>query len=106
MDAFQADQLERERAASGRLYLEFLRRESMSLGLYTLEAGAADPQTPHAEDEAYVVLSGHGQIMVAGESRAVGPGSVVFVEQGVEHRFHSITERLEIVVVFAPAESG
>ncbi len=106
MDAFRADELERRRADSGDRYLEFLRRDSMSLGLYTLEAGADDTQTPHAEDEAYVVVAGRGQIMVDGESSEVGPGSIVFVGRTVDHRFHSITERLEIVVVFAPAESG
>jgi len=30
----------------------------------------------------------------------------VFVSAGAEHRFHDITERLELLVVFAPAESG
>jgi hypothetical protein len=30
----------------------------------------------------------------------------VFVGKRVEHRFHSISERLELLVVFAPAESG
>jgi len=29
----------------------------------------------------------------------------VFVEAGVEHRFHTISEDLSILVVFAPAES-
>ena len=106
MDAFRADELERRRADSGDRYLEFLRRDSMSLGLYTLEAGADDTQTPHAEDEAYVVVAGRGQIMVDGESAEVGPGSVVFVGRRVDHRFHSISERLEILVVFAPPESG
>jgi mannose-6-phosphate isomerase-like protein (cupin superfamily) len=106
MDVFETSQLESERAASGELYLEFLRRESMSLGLYTLDAGAEDPQTPHDEDEAYVVVAGRGAIMVDGENRDVGPGSVVFVGKGVEHRFHSITEQLQLLVVFAPPESA
>ena len=106
MDSFETSQLEAERAASGELYLEFLRRDSMSLGLYTLEAGAEDPQTPHDEDEAYVIVAGRGAIMVAGENQEVGPGSVVFVARGVEHRFHSIAERLQILVVFAPPESA
>ena len=32
----------------------------------------------------------------------MGPGSVVFVGTAVEHRFHSIEEDLEMLVVFAP----
>lgn len=105
MDAFEIPDVETARAAAGRLYEEFLRVESMSAGLYVLDAGATDPQTPHAQDEIYYVISGRGQIEVAGESRAVAPGSVVFVGKGVEHRFHSIDERLELLVLFAPAES-
>ncbi len=106
MDAVELPQVEAERAASGRLYREFLRYPAMSAGLYVLEAGADDPQSPHAEDEIYHVIAGRGQIRVAGEDRPVGPGSVVYVPATVQHRFHSITERLELLVVFAPAETG
>ncbi len=105
MDAFELPQVDAERAASGRLYREFLRHPSMSAGLYVLEAGGEDPQSPHAEDEIYHVVAGRGQIRVAGEDRAVGPGSVVYVPATVDHRFHSIAERLELLVVFAPAET-
>jgi len=105
MDAFDIADVEAARAAAGRLYEEFLRVESMSAGLYVLEPGATDPQTPHQQDEIYYVISGRAQIEVAGESRAVAPGSVVFVAKHVDHRFHSIEQRLELLVLFAPAES-
>ena len=78
----------------------------MSLGLYVLDAGAEDPQSPHDEDEVYYVVAGRAAITVAGERRDVAAGSVVFVSADAEHRFHDITERLELLVVFAPAESG
>jgi len=106
MDAFEIADVEASRVAAGRLYEEFLRVGSMSAGLYVLEAGATDPQTPHAQDEIYHVISGRAQIEVDGASRAVQPGSVVFVAKGVDHRFHSIKQRLELLVVFAPAESS
>ncbi len=106
MDVHDIGEVERARQAAGGLYREFLRQPSMSLGLYVLEAGADDPQTPHAEDEVYYVTSGQATVRVDGRDNPVGPGSVVFVGQRVEHRFHSITERLELLVVFAPAESG
>jgi mannose-6-phosphate isomerase-like protein (cupin superfamily) len=105
MDAFEISQFESQRAAAGRLYQEFLRVPSMSAGLYVLEAGAEDPQSPHAEDEIYHVIAGRAQIRVAGEDRPLQPGSVVFVGKGVEHRFHSIEQRLELLVLFAPAET-
>jgi mannose-6-phosphate isomerase-like protein (cupin superfamily) len=105
VDAFEVDGLEAARAAAGELYHEFLRRDSMSVGLYALRAREADPQTPHAQDELYYVISGHGRIRVADRDRPVGPGSVVFVASKVEHRFHSITSDLTILVVFAPPEA-
>jgi mannose-6-phosphate isomerase-like protein (cupin superfamily) len=104
VDAFELRELDNDRAASGRLYEEFLRVPAMSMGLYVLEAGAEDPQSPHNEDEAYIVMAGRAVIDVDGEDRAVGPGSVVFVAAHVPHRFHSISQRLEVMVVFAPAE--
>jgi mannose-6-phosphate isomerase-like protein (cupin superfamily) len=106
MDAFEISELAAWREQTGELYHEFLRRHSMSLGLYVLDAGAEDPQSPHDEDEVYYVVSGRARISVNGEDRDVGPGSVIFVAAGVDHRFHSISERLELLVVFAPAESG
>jgi len=104
MDAFELTQLIAERERSGQPYLEFLRVDSLSAGLYVLPAGGVDRQQPHTEDEVYYVASGRGAIAVAGESRSVAAGSVVFVKAGVEHRFHSIEEELVILVFFAPAE--
>jgi mannose-6-phosphate isomerase-like protein (cupin superfamily) len=104
MDAFDIQQLLDERRRAERSYLEFLRVPALSAGLYVLPAGAADPQQPHTEDEVYYIASGRGAILVAGENRPVAAGSIVYVKAGDEHRFHSITEELVILVFFAPAE--
>jgi mannose-6-phosphate isomerase-like protein (cupin superfamily) len=98
-------EVEAQRKQAGGLYVEFLRIPAMSVGLYALPAGGVDPQTPHREDEVYYVVRGRGAITIAGREHPVGPGATIFVAQGVEHRFHSITEPLELLVVFAPAES-
>ena len=103
MDAYDIAEIERQRQAAGELYQEFLRVPSMSVGLYVLEAGAEDPQSPHQQDEIYYVIVGPGDDHRGrpGSARA-SPGSVVFVAARVEHRFHSIDERLELLVLFAP----
>ncbi len=106
MDSFHLGRVLDQQRASPRPYLEFLRRESLSAGLYLLPAGGQDPQGPHAEDEVYVVLAGRAVVTVGEEERPVAPGVVVFVEKHVEHRFHSIEEDLQLLVFFAPAESG
>ena len=104
MQAFEVADLAAQRAEAGRLYLEFLRVPTLSMGLYVLPAGGVDPQQPHTEDEVYYIIRGRGHIRVGDEDRPVRPGSTVFVAATVEHRFHSITEDLLILVFFAPAE--
>ena len=105
MDAWEYSAVEADRAATGRLYHEFLRVPDLSAGLYVLDAGAADPQSPHTEDELYYVVAGRGVVSVGSETRPIVPGSLVFVPADVPHRFHDIAERLELLVVFGPAEA-
>lgn len=107
---FSTAELSRDRAASGRRYHEFVRIPTLSAGVYTLPAGAEDTQKPHAEDELYHVLRGRARFRVVtpeGEQdREVGPGDTLLVLAHEEHCFHSITEELEVLVFFAPAESS
>jgi mannose-6-phosphate isomerase-like protein (cupin superfamily) len=104
MEAFELEALAAARAASGRLYHEFIRTHDLSVGLYQLAAGETDPQGPHTEDEVYHVVSGRARIAVGEEDHVVGPGSVIFVAADVVHRFHDIAEDLVILVFFGPAE--
>jgi mannose-6-phosphate isomerase-like protein (cupin superfamily) len=104
MDAWELDALDAARASADRLYHEFLSVPDLSAGLYVLEPGAIDRQSPHTEDELYVVMSGRATVTVGDDDREIGPGSLVFVAAGVTHRFHDITARLVLVVAFGPAE--
>lgn len=98
--ALLADQL-----VAGRPYVEFLRRDTMSAGVYVLEAGADDNQQPHGEDELYCVFEGQAVLEVDGDQRPVKQGSVVFVAAHTPHRFHSVASKLSMLVVFAPPET-
>ena len=102
MDAFEILDLITEQQGRGERYLEFLRADTLSLGLYALPVGDTDPQQPHTEDEIYYVVSGKAIIKVGDEDRGVKQGSVIFVGAGVDHRFYDITEMLMVLVVFAP----
>jgi mannose-6-phosphate isomerase-like protein (cupin superfamily) len=104
MDAWELADIEATRASAGRLYEEFLRVPDLSAGLYVLEAGATDPQSPHSEDELYYVVRGRARVAVGDDVRDVTTGSLVFVAARVPHRFHDIVERLELLVFFGPAE--
>lgn len=102
MEAYEYDDILAGQRAGEDAYVQFINRGSMSLGLYVLPAGSDDTQTPHFEDEIYYVVSGRGAILVADERRPVQPGSIVFVEKHVDHRFVDISEDLSILVFFAP----
>ena len=96
---FELDEL--QSMGGGQRFREFLNVPSMTAGLYVLAAEADDDQTAHDRDELYHVISGSAVLRVAEADHPVGPGSIVFVRRGIEHRFHSITEELRVLVLFA-----
>jgi mannose-6-phosphate isomerase-like protein (cupin superfamily) len=95
-----------EMRAGAESWREVFRVPDLSLGVYRLARGEADPQTPHTEDEIYYVLSGRGVLRVEERDLPLGPGEVAFVPARAEHRFHAVTEDLTLLVLFAPAEGS
>jgi mannose-6-phosphate isomerase-like protein (cupin superfamily) len=97
-------------AQSTERYLEFVRVSSLSVGIYVLDSGALDPQKPHSEDEVYYVASGRATMMVDTDGDAksfdVCPGTIIFVPARAHHSFYDITERLAVLVFFAPGEGS
>jgi mannose-6-phosphate isomerase-like protein (cupin superfamily) len=85
-------------------WAEQLRVADLSVGSYSVPRGGTDDQVPHTEDEVYVVTAGRAVLQAGGDSARVGPGSVIYVAAGEEHRFTDISEDLAAVVLFAPAE--
>lgn len=85
-------------------YVEQLRRPDLSIGTYSVPAGGRDTQSPHTEDEVYMVTAGRARLVTPSGEAAVAPGDVVFVPAGEDHRFVDVTEDLALLVVFAPAE--
>jgi mannose-6-phosphate isomerase-like protein (cupin superfamily) len=103
MDHFDVSELAVSQHRPGEhTYTDFFSSRLLSIGFAIWPAGGEDNQRPHAEDEVYHVLSGRARIRVAEEDRPVGPGSVVFVATGVEHRFFDIDEDLHVLVFWAP----
>ena len=105
-ERFESATLLAQQLVKGEAYLEFLRRQSMSAGVYVLDAGADDEQQPHDQDELYHVIEGRAVLEVDGDQRPVKAGSTIFVAAGTPHRFHSIASKLSVLVVFAPPESS
>ncbi|MBM7494346.1 mannose-6-phosphate isomerase-like protein (cupin superfamily) [Micromonospora luteifusca] len=84
-------------------WVEHLRVPDLSVGTYCIPTGGLDDQSPHTEDEIYVVTAGRARIVTPDGAAEVGPGSVIFVPAGEEHRFEEVTEDLALLVVFGPA---
>ncbi len=81
-----------------------LRHGSMKFGLYAPRD--KDPQTPHLQDELYIIVSGTGQFVKDGERRPFKPQDVIFVEAGADHRFTEFTDDFATWVVFWGPEGG
>ena len=85
-------------------YRELVRAPALSLGLFVAAPGHGDRQTPHEQDEVYVVVEGTAVLEVDGRRTRVCAGSVAYVPARVPHRFVDISTDLRVVVVFAPPE--
>jgi mannose-6-phosphate isomerase-like protein (cupin superfamily) len=90
-------------AAAANDWVEHLKVADLSVGTYCIAAGGLDDQSPHTEDEVYIVTAGRATIVTPAAPADVGPGSVIFVPAGEEHRFAEVTEDLALLVVFGPA---
>ena len=106
MDVFPLGEVAGRLAAQDHPYLEFLRKESLSVGVYSLRVGDEDRQRPHGEDEVYYVISGRAKVRIGDDEQTVSLGDTIFVAKQVEHRFFDIEEDLLLLVIFAPPESS
>jgi mannose-6-phosphate isomerase-like protein (cupin superfamily) len=89
-----ADQLINSPETSARLF----ERDDTSVLLYVPKD--TDTQTPHARDEIYIVVTGHGTFRRGQELVRFAPGDVLFVAAGVPHRFESFSGDFRTWVVF------
>jgi mannose-6-phosphate isomerase-like protein (cupin superfamily) len=87
-----------------RRYKDLLVHGSMRVGLYALRE--TDPQSPHTQDEIYIVISGTGTFYNAGERKPFGPGDIIFVKAEDEHRFEDFTDDFQTWVVFWGPDGG
>lgn len=85
-------------------YKVLMKHGTMSTGFWALRE--SDSQTPHAQDEIYIVVSGTGTFFNGGERARFKPGDIIFVKAGVEHRFENFTSDFQTWVVFWGPEGG
>jgi mannose-6-phosphate isomerase-like protein (cupin superfamily) len=88
----------------GKPYAEVLRHGTMNVEIFAPRG--IDTQTPHLQDELYFIIKGKGEFMHGSHRRRFGPGDVLFVPAGMEHRFEKFTDDLSVWVVFYGPEGG
>jgi mannose-6-phosphate isomerase-like protein (cupin superfamily) len=65
-----------------------------------------DSQTVHVRDEVYVVVTGEGWFMRAGERVPFAAGDTLFVRAGVPHRFEDFSEGFGAWIIYYGPEGG
>lgn len=88
----------------GRLSALLTSHGSMSLRHYA--PNGHDPQTPHDQDELYVVISGTGEYVMNGERVPFEPHDVLFAPAGAEHRFENFSDDFATWVIFYGPQGG
>ena len=63
-------------------------------------------QTPHAQDEIYIVIRGRGVLFHDGKRDPFGSGDLLFVAAGIEHRFEDHSDDLLVWRVFYGPSEG
>ena len=87
-------------------YVEQFRTADLSVGTYSIAVGGVDRQSPHTEDEVYVVTAGQATFVADTGRTDVRSGDVLFVGAGVSHHFENVTSDLALVVMFGPPEGS
>ena len=63
-------------------------------------------QTPHAQDEIYVIIRGRGVLVHDGQRDPFESGDLLFVAAGIEHHYENFSEDLALWRVFYGAPGG
>ena len=88
----------------GRRSALIMEHGTMSVRLYAPEQ--IDHQTPHEQDEVYVVQSGAGWFINGKSRHRFSAGDVLFVPAGIQHRFEEFDDNLAVWVVFYGPPGG
>lgn len=98
------DALARLAASPAERSVELFRHGTLRAKLYAPRG--QDLQTPHAQDEVYVVASGTGTFWDGDARRAVAPGTLLFAAAGRPHRFEDFTDDFATWVLFYGPDGG
>jgi mannose-6-phosphate isomerase-like protein (cupin superfamily) len=85
-------------------FIAVMKHGSMSVEYYA--PVKTDMQTPHKQDELYVIIKGDGFFTRNRERVACKKGDILFVPAGMEHRFENFSEDFATWVIFYGPDGG
>ncbi|MBI2993288.1 MAG: cupin domain-containing protein [Gammaproteobacteria bacterium] len=88
----------------GERFAQAFAHGSMSVEFYAPRG--KDPQTPHEQDEIYIIHSGSGEFVERERRTRCKAGDALFVAAGVPHRFENFTANFSTWVVFWGPKGG
>jgi mannose-6-phosphate isomerase-like protein (cupin superfamily) len=88
----------------GQRSAEVMRHGSMTVRFY--QPDRIDRQTPHDQDEVYVVASGSGWFVNGGQKARFEAGHVLFAAAGIDHRFEDFSDDFATWVIFYGPNGG
>ena len=72
--------------------VRFVHSANMSFAHWTIEAGAVLPEHSHLHEQVVNVLEGEFELMIVGETRVLGPGSVAIIPSQAMHSGKALTK--------------
>ncbi len=99
--AFKMDEIQSERESDENIWNPFLNVATMRFGLYMLpEKIGGDSTLTHRVDEVNIVINGSAQFAMGDDEISVQPGSIMWVQEGVGHYFHTLSEDFDVLILF------
>ncbi|MDJ1499051.1 cupin domain-containing protein [Xanthocytophaga agilis] len=93
-----------EKWKDGVWYIEVYRHGTMQLEIFAPKN--KDYQTPHEQDELYIIISGTSEFIKESEHYTCKVGDVIFVEAGRVHRFENFSDDFITWVIFYGPKGG
>ena len=86
------------------LFRTFFSHGSLDIEIY--KPDGVDLQKPHDRDEIYVVASGSSHFSIGAEEYDAIAGDILFVAEGVQHRFSNFSDDFATGVFFYGPKGG
>ena len=96
--------IEQLKQESAKTFTVLMKHGTMSVEYFSPQK--IDTQTPHKQDELYVIARGHGKLNRNAEIMECKAGDVLFVPAGMEHRFENFTDDFATWVIFYGPTGG